>query len=310
MARTLCEMASDWLNSNSARATALALAPLAMSAPAGARPDNAADLTTQSQAAGYGGTFTIDSVQIGEVYGGQFQDGTQFSWTDSEFGGPPATGVEACLTLGPILGANPFLMDPPPEEPPQNLNGRFQFYGSINRPIPAGSVLRISYRFTAIFTGGVVDAYSLYFDASSYDTESKGSDYVSGFGISPEFLTSGQAVTGMFETTAFTINGDYGYFFFQMFFGWNQFAPTDQFSVDWCGPDDYLRIELIESVAPPCFGDANGDGVVNFADVTNVLAFFNFDYTPGTGMGDANRNGVVNFADVTNVLSNFGLVCP
>lgn len=310
MGGTLFEMASAWLKTDGARAAMLALAPLAASVPADARPEPAAELTTNNQAAGYGGTFTIDAVQIGEVYGGQFQEGVQYLWSDSEFGGPPATGVEACIALGMISGANPFLMDPPPEEPPQNLNGRFQIYGSINRPIPAGSVLRISYRFTTMFTGGVVDAYNLYFDASSYDFESKSSDYVAGFGISPEFLTSGQPVTGSFETTAFTIDGDYGYFFFQMFFGWNEFAPGETFGIDWCSPDDYLKVELVESATPPCFGDANGDGAVNFADITNVLSFFNFDYTPGTGMGDANRDGVVNFADVTNVLSNFGLVCP
>ncbi|MBL8745941.1 MAG: immunoglobulin domain-containing protein [Phycisphaerae bacterium] len=65
------------------------------------------------------------------------------------------------------------------------------------------------------------------------------------------------------------------------------------------------------SVAPsPCAGDANGDRVVNFADVTAALANFGFDYRPGTGPGDANADGVVNFADITSVLSAWGAPCP
>lgn len=61
---------------------------------------------------------------------------------------------------------------------------------------------------------------------------------------------------------------------------------------------------------PACPGDADGNGTVNFADITNVLTNFGMDYTPGTGPGDADHNGPVNFADITNVLTNFGLPCP
>jgi hypothetical protein len=59
---------------------------------------------------------------------------------------------------------------------------------------------------------------------------------------------------------------------------------------------------------PPC-ADANGDGAVNFADITAVLANFGEDYSPGTGMGDANGDGVVTFGDVTAVLSAWGMEC-
>lgn len=61
---------------------------------------------------------------------------------------------------------------------------------------------------------------------------------------------------------------------------------------------------------PPCFGDADHNGVVNFSDVTNVLANFGANYTPGTGPGDADQDGFVNFSDVTSVLANFGSTCP
>lgn len=56
----------------------------------------------------------------------------------------------------------------------------------------------------------------------------------------------------------------------------------------------------------PCPGDADGNRMVDFADVTNVLANFG-----GAGpAGDANATCAVNFADVTSVLVSFGMVCP
>ena len=67
-----------------------------------------------------------------------------------------------------------------------------------------------------------------------------------------------------------------------------------------------LTWEVTVSAAPvPCDGDANGDGFVNFADITSVLADLG-----GTGpVGDANGDGMVNFSDITSVLGNLGLAC-
>lgn len=66
-----------------------------------------------------------------------------------------------------------------------------------------------------------------------------------------------------------------------------------------------------ESAPPPlCPGDADGNGSVNFADITNVLTNFGATYPGSTGPGDADHNGVVNFADITSVLTNFNLPCP
>lgn len=55
----------------------------------------------------------------------------------------------------------------------------------------------------------------------------------------------------------------------------------------------------------PCPGDANGDRVVNFADVSSVVTFWGL---PGPS-GDANRDGLVDFSDITSVLENWGVVC-
>lgn len=78
-------------------------------------------------------------------------------------------------------------------------------------------------------------------------------------------------------------------------------------------PEPYQAVLLItpDLVPPPpvCQGDANGDNMINFSDVTTVLANFGNDYSPATGPGDANHDGPVNFADITSVLANFGGNC-
>lgn len=63
----------------------------------------------------------------------------------------------------------------------------------------------------------------------------------------------------------------------------------------------------------PCPGDANDDGIVDFADITDVVANWLNDYTQtllGTGPGDANLDGLVNFADITSTVANWLMVCP
>ncbi len=55
-----------------------------------------------------------------------------------------------------------------------------------------------------------------------------------------------------------------------------------------------------------CPGDANGDRVVNFADISNILTFWGLMGTSG----DANGDGIANFGDITKVLENWGLTCP
>lgn len=69
------------------------------------------------------------------------------------------------------------------------------------------------------------------------------------------------------------------------------------------------------SVSPPpmpCAGDADGNGAVDFADITSVLTNWGNMYVPGSAgaFGDANFDGVVNFADITNTLANFNAACP
>lgn len=71
---------------------------------------------------------------------------------------------------------------------------------------------------------------------------------------------------------------------------------------------DMGAYEFLPPPPPECLGDANGDLLVNFADVTEVLIQFGLPTTPG-GPGDANHDGEVNFGDITAVLTFWGAEC-
>ncbi|MCP3978413.1 MAG: hypothetical protein GY716_03645 [bacterium] len=63
-----------------------------------------------------------------------------------------------------------------------------------------------------------------------------------------------------------------------------------------------FRIEL--TLGAP--GDANGDGIVNFADILAVIgAWGPCPAPPTTCAGDVNHDGTVNFADILEVLGNW-----
>ncbi len=65
--------------------------------------------------------------------------------------------------------------------------------------------------------------------------------------------------------------------------------------------------------SPPsfCVGDANGNGIVDFDDITSVIANWLAIYAPGSaGAGDANNDGFVNFDDINAVIANFNQPCP
>lgn len=91
-------------------------------------------------------------------------------------------------------------------------------------------------------------------------------------------------------------------------------GQTDQVYVsvpdmDGDGAPELLAASSVRLVDPDarCFGDANGDGVVDFTDLNAVLAQFG---AAGPGLvGDLNADGMVNFTDLNEVLSTFGDMC-
>lgn len=68
----------------------------------------------------------------------------------------------------------------------------------------------------------------------------------------------------------------------------------------------YSATATLTVVPAACPGDANGDGVVNFDDITAVLA----NWLGAGPTGDADHNGIVNFEDISTVIANWGVVCP
>lgn len=67
---------------------------------------------------------------------------------------------------------------------------------------------------------------------------------------------------------------------------------------------DDVRFVLLGCSSVP--GDANGDNVVNFADLNLVLSAFGTSGAPGFSPGDLDGDGDVDFSDLNTVLSNFG----
>lgn len=75
--------------------------------------------------------------------------------------------------------------------------------------------------------------------------------------------------------------------------------------------DDFVITRIACAAPSHCQGNANGDTMVDFDDITAVLANWGTTYDPGSsGAGDANNDGSVDFDDVTSVLANWGAVCP
>lgn len=75
---------------------------------------------------------------------------------------------------------------------------------------------------------------------------------------------------------------------------------------------DNFRITDFYAPTPPCFGDANDDGTVNFADITATLANFGVACPPVPPLcsGDSDGSRTIDFSDITATLSNWGGTCP
>lgn len=76
-------------------------------------------------------------------------------------------------------------------------------------------------------------------------------------------------------------------------------------------PEACTHAGLVPMLTPltNCPGDADGNNVVNFSDITSVLTYWGTTYPGSTGPGDADHEGAVNFADITGVLTHWGLMC-
>ncbi len=71
--------------------------------------------------------------------------------------------------------------------------------------------------------------------------------------------------------------------------------------------DEYPGLQIIDvSNCPPCLGDFNGDGTLNFFDVSAFLEAFGSN----DPAADFTGNGTWNFFDVSAFLQAFAAGCP
>jgi hypothetical protein len=70
----------------------------------------------------------------------------------------------------------------------------------------------------------------------------------------------------------------------------------------------YIKLENVQLAYPSCPQDVTGDGVVDDADLLEVLFSFGASADPCT-RADVNRDGVVDDADLLEVLFSFGSTC-
>lgn len=71
-------------------------------------------------------------------------------------------------------------------------------------------------------------------------------------------------------------------------------------------------LTLDGAACPDCVGDADGNRVIDFVDITAVLT--NWGVTgnagPPSNIGDGNYDGVVNFDDINAAVAHWGVTCP
>ncbi len=69
---------------------------------------------------------------------------------------------------------------------------------------------------------------------------------------------------------------------------------------------DFIMSDLSTFPAPSCAADLNGDGIINFADVSAFIAL----YSANNIAADFNGDGIINFTDVSAFVAAFTAGCP
>jgi hypothetical protein len=120
-------------------------------------------------------------------------------------------------------------------------------------------------------------------------------DVVAGDGATVLETASGQGV-GLPETAPVVVLQSAGNYFVRIY-ETNSPTQTQMY---------HLSIQLLPALPPQdCPGDANGDDIVNFDDITAVIA----NWLAAGPAGDANGDGVVNVDDINAVITNWQLSC-
>lgn len=231
--------------------------------------------------------------------------GVGITWTVAAFEGKSVLNGASGTPIGAIANGSPVSLSAPGADRQGNLYFVAAFQPTVGAPTTAliKAVNTASgYRLERIIQAG--DSFAGANSGRTYtiekltlgDSDSIASGtFFSAHVLQPTF--AGHASTGAADPRSFggaIVNAQIAYN--------NNGTPEPYQAVLFITPD-------LSAPPPTCQGDANGDNLINFSDVTAVLANFGADYSPGTGAGDANADGPVNFADITAVLANFGGNC-
>lgn len=114
------------------------------------------------------------------------------------------------------------------------------------------------------------------------------------------FRITGSPVNGVWAMAPFDPDGPDGPIPSALYAGGNFFWLDGEYASNfgaWLGC----------SGTPPC-GDANGDGIVNEADLDLALQHYNLPVSPGTA-GDVDGDGFITQADLDIILFGFGREC-
>ncbi|HBS29473.1 MAG TPA: hypothetical protein DEB06_08505 [Phycisphaerales bacterium] len=254
------------------------------------------------------GTVPHRDVEVG-VQGGRIVTGLIDLDTP---GNPVTTGVRV---FGGAFGEAPDLTD----DPGFNARG-----GTVGAPTPFAPGTLIAF--------DIVDSLRLW-DGADFD-QTAPSTLTVFLGFNPDITTPAipDSVVGGFNFVAAASNGGFHQHFvyfldepasegvyrlaLRLRASGGVVQPSETFWIVFRQGDSPAQIEaqsaaiayMNDLLAPPgaCPGDADGDGAVNFDDITSILSHW---LTPGP-LGDANHDGAVNFDDITEVLVRWLEACP
>ncbi|HBS28028.1 MAG TPA: hypothetical protein DEB06_00935 [Phycisphaerales bacterium] len=231
------------------------------------------------------------------------------SWTVAAFEGKPVLDGPAGATLGTIVDAAPLSISAPAIDRLGNVYFVAAYQptgGLVGRALIKAVNTGAGYRLEALVKSG--DSFLGANSTRSYTIDTltlEDSDSIASGAFHSAHLLQpqepGAVVTGASDPFSFggaIVNATITY----------DNAGT---------PESYNAVLFIGPRAPGivfCPGNADGNNIVDFDDITAILSNWLNNYAPppdpATGPGDADASGVVDFDDITSVLSNWLDVCP
>ncbi|TVQ59149.1 MAG: hypothetical protein EA379_11875 [Phycisphaerales bacterium] len=249
-----------------------------------------------------GGDVTIADYPLQDYRAGMFEsvDGQgEFEWRFTSIGPPWVAGLRnvqyhLTTTVPDVVEVtNGSTLEGPTWNRPFFIAGISGLGPVVYQVRPFRVSVSGGYRFHSVVSNGNNFTFLYQGDFNAATPLANLLDYGLGNGNAPNGTPQG---TSLIEAMLFE-GVDYYFVNSQ----WDRFSPGTPYTNTITGPGELLPITT------DCPGDANGDGVVDFADLSAVLS--DFGQSGPDLPGDVNGDGEVNFADLSLVLANFGVDC-